>query len=210
MSVELYLIPVVHPEISPGRYANAPKYLRTRFDPNNVEPGLEDVAWAWTTYLLEDTGLLIAEVTPSQNNQLSGHSDVLHVPPLDNTINNTNQRSIVRNALEDSFIPAHWVNVGMTYREIIRTVLHIFEFHGRAVAINQGPLFRGDTLNLDLTVGDIPLGKVQALQQAADEFELDYSSVTNDTTIRQLLKVLADQFEDVSFGITGSGLELFI
>lgn len=205
MAVELYLIPVVHPGGN-----NAPKYLPTRFDPSNVEPGLENVKWAWTTYLGEDAGLLIADVTPAQDSQLAGYSDVLKVPPLDNTINNNNQRDAVRDALEGSFIPGTWVNVGMTYREVIRKVLHIFEYHARSVAINQGPLFRGDTVNLDLTVSQIPQQKRDALQQTAEEFELDYSWVTGTTTLRELLKGIADEFADEPYRVAGSGIELIV
>jgi len=206
MTVELYLLPVVTIPLNVGSY-RVPKYLPHRLNP--AEPGLEGVSWAWVSYKFEDVALLIADVTPTQDNQLAGYSDVFAVPPLDNTINNTNQRDIVRVALEDTFIPGNWVQVGMSYREIVRVILHIFIYFGFATASYGGRLFGGD-LNLDLTVADIPQAKRDALQLSADHFGLDYSGVTGSTTIRVLLKSMADQFADEPYRMAGAGIELMV
>src|SRR3990167_7129380 len=61
MTVHLYVLPVLH-LVDPNY--NVPKYLPHRFNPALI--GLENVAWAWETYLLEDISLLIADVTVSQ------------------------------------------------------------------------------------------------------------------------------------------------
>ena len=207
MSVELYLIPITHLSLGGGGSYNVPKYLPHRFNP--AEPGLEGVRWAWVTYLLEDIGFIIADVTTAQDSQLSGYSDVLVIPPLDNQITKVPQRKRVRAALEDVMIPGLWIDVGMTYREIVRTVLNLFSFHGRFVALIQGRVFDG-SLDLDMTVGDIPQAKRDKLQEAADGFGLDYSGVTGATTIRQLLKGMADQFADEPYRIAGAGLEMIV
>jgi len=55
MTVHLYVLPVLH-LVDPNY--NVPKYLPHRFNPALV--GLENVPWAWETYLLEDIALLIA------------------------------------------------------------------------------------------------------------------------------------------------------
>jgi len=208
MTVHLYVLPVLH-LVDPNY--NVPKYLPHRFNPALV--GLENVPWAWETYLLEDIALLIADVTDPQHTLLSGQADVIAVPPLDNTIANATARNRVRTVLEAASIPAGWVSVGMTYRQVVRLVICMFQFHNRLVARLQRRLF-DSSVNLDMTVSQIPEGTRTWLQDVAGEFGLDYSGVTGSTTLRDLLKLLADQMSGLLdpsiFQIAGAGLLLNI
>src|SRR3990167_6875117 len=75
----------------------------------------------------------------------------------------------------------------------------------------QGGLLDG-SINLDMTVSQIPADTRTWLQDVAGEFGLDYSGVTGSTTLRDLLKLLADQMSGLLdpsiFQIAGSGLLL--
>lgn len=197
MTQRIYILPVVH--LTAQSY-NVPKYLPHRLNPPIT--GLEGVRWSWVTYLLENMGILVADVTDAQHTLLAGQADVLVVPGLDNTIPNTAARNTVRSILETANIPGGWVNTGMTYRSVLRVVLGLFQYHNRLTAIIQRRVFDG-SLNLDMTVAQIPAAVRDRLRQAATDLELDYSWVTSATTIRQLLKGMGDQFASRSFEIGG-------
>ena len=197
MASRLYLIPVVH--LTDPKY-EVPAYLPHRLNPAII--GLEGIAWAWTTYLLEDVGLTMADVDDTQHALLSAQLDVLAVPSLDNTIANVAVRNQVRTALEAVSVPGLWVTAGMTYRSVIRVMLGMWQFHNRLVALVQHRIFDG-SVNLEMTVADIPLATRNQLQVAADGMGLDYSAVTGSTTIRQLLKGMGDQFAGTEFNIGG-------
>lgn len=187
MTVHLYVLPIVH-LIDP--LYDVPKYLPHRF--NSPLVGLENLFWALVPYQLEDVALLIADVTDAQHTLLSAQTDVIAVPPLDNTIQNATVRNRVRTVLEAANVPAGWVNVGMTYRSVVRTVISLFAYHRPVVRRLGRRLFDG-TVNLDLTVSQLPSNARDFLQASADELGLDYTGVTGATTLRDLLKLMADQ-----------------
>ena len=197
MTARLYLIPITH--LTDPTY-NVPKYLPHRHNP--ALAGLEGVRWAWETYLLEDIGLIVADVSDTQHTLLSAQVDVLAVPPLDNTIGSVAVRNQVRNVLEAVNVPGLWVTVGMSYRQVVRVILGMWQFHNRLATIIQHKIFDG-SVNLEMTVTNIPLATRNQLQVAADGLGLDYSSVTGSTTVRQLLKGMGDQFASTEFNIGG-------
>jgi len=90
----------------------------------------------------------------------------------------------------------------MTYRAILRVVLNVFAFFNRYVSKGGKVFVPGITL--DTTVGELPLIAVSLLQETADEYGLDYGWVTGSTTLRELLKGMADQFGDVEYQIGGA------
>lgn len=204
MTLQLYIIPIVH--LTNPVYI-VPKYLPHRFNPPIT--GLEGVRWAWLTYLLEDNGIIVADVSDTQNTLLTDQADVLLIPLLDNIIQNTTARNRVRSVLETANIPGTWVNTGMTYRSVLRIVLGLFQYHNRLVAIIQRRVFDG-SINLDMTVNQIPSNVRDRLQEAADGLGLDYSWVTGATTIRQLLKGMGDQYAGREFRIDGAGMSVVI
>ena len=199
MTLSLYIVPIVHIDTGNGTEFAAPKYFWGRLTEGAAE--LQGVTWAWQRYVWENHGFIVADVSAAQDTFLRGLADVLSVPGLDTTVANVSARNKVRNYLEAGNLPGTWVNTGMTYRSIVRVILGVIQFHGRAVS-KIGKLFDG-TFTLDLTVGQIPLAKLNALQAAADEMGLDTTWVTGSTTIRQLLKGIGDQFAGVQFELGG-------
>ena len=181
-----------------GEFA-APKYFYGRLTTGLA--GMEGIRWYWERFVWENHGIVAADVTDAQHALISAQTDVIAIPALDSTIPNATARNRVRNILEAGNIPGTWVTVGMTYRQIVRTVLSIWRFANRYIS-KGGWIFIGG-ITLDTTWAEIPAAAQQRLRDAAVEFGLDYSGVTGTTTIRQLLKGMADQFGDVEYQIGG-------
>lgn len=204
MTTRLYLIPVVR--LTDPIY-RIPKYLPHRYQ--TALTGLEGVMWAVEAYLFEDFFILIADTDSTQDGILSGLSDVLAVPALDNTVPNAVVRDAIRNKLEALDIPAQWVVNGMSYRTILRVVRGVFQFKNRFGILIGHQIFRAG-LTLDTTVSALS-GEVQnTLSTVATSLGLDYSGVTGSTTIRQLLYGAGNQFASQPFTINGGGLTLEI
>lgn len=200
MTIQLYVIPVVH-LVTP--VYEVPKYFPHRHNPPLA--GLEGVPWAWVTYLLEDVGIIAADVDATQDALLAGQADVVGVPPLDNAIHNATARNKVRSMLEASNVPGTWVNTGMTYRSVLRVVLGLFQFHNRVVARLSRRVWDG-SISLSTTVNQLPQPVADHLRNAADDLGLNYSAVTGTTTLRQLLLGIGQQFAAQTMTISGSGI----
>jgi hypothetical protein len=101
----------------------------------------------------------------------------------------------VQNALEARNIPAHWVSTNLTYRQVLRVVMGIFQFAQVYYRLHSLTLFRGG-VNLDTQASQIPLAERNRLQQAAQTAGLDVSGITGTTTVRQILRQLGEQWLD--------------
>ena len=199
MTWRLYIIPNVRIDLGSGKEYAGPKYFFCRL--SDGLPGMENVRWVWENYVWENNGIIAADVTDAQHTLLNAQADMIAIPALDNTIPNATARNRVRNILEAGNIPGTWVTVGMTYRQIARTVLNVFRFFNRYVS--KGGRISAAGFNLDTTWSQIPQAHQDRLRATADEFGLDYSGVTGATTIRQILKGMADQIGDVAYQIGG-------
>ncbi len=199
MTWRLYIVPITKIDTGDGTEFAAPKYFFGRL--TSGLPGMEGVQWAWERYVWESHGIIAADVSDTQHVLLNAQTDVIAIPALDNTIPNATVRNRVRNILEAGNIPGDWVDIGMTYREIVRVVLNVWRFANRYIS-KGGKIFAGG-VTLDTTWSQIPALAQQRLRDTADEFGLDYSAVTPTTTIRQILKGMADQFGEVIYTIGG-------
>lgn len=195
MALRLYLLPVVH--LTTPRH-EVPKYLPHRFSP--PLPGLEGVVWSWATYLLQDVGLAVADTTTAQHNLLNAQTDVLAVPlNLSNTFNTT-VRDRIRTLFDGWKIPSSWVVTGMTYRVVLRTMLNIWQFHNRYVG-HTGTVLFGAGITLDTTWSQLATEVQDGLTTAAASMNLDSSGLIATTTVRQILKSIADQLGDIPYTI---------
>lgn len=194
-------------EENPAFNARGPKYFDWRFDPDKDNPDADPVGivcrWSLMDYGLMDACIVVADVTPEQHDELVTHADVLALPEnIDNPIPNAGARNKVRDALELLHIPGAWVQVGITYREVLRTVLQVFQLGQRYAGITRQRLI-DIGFTLDNTVGDLPVGVRQNLAATAESFGWDISAITLSWTIRDALKHLADQWGDlpIHFGL---------
>ena len=120
---------------------------------------------------------------------------MLAIPTNLNTKLNATAVTTAETYLESIGMPAHWVSTSYTYREVLRIVGGCFLYMQRVTAI----LGRAITLTggvLGMQMQNIAADIRAAMAQAADEQGFDYSGVTATTTVRQVLKAMADAWGD--------------
>lgn len=197
MTTNLYIIPIDH--LTPSNY-NVPRYLPHRFQA--AFAGLEGVQWMWSTYLLGDVGIIVCDVNAAQDAILSARPGVFPIPNIDATVPNTNVRNQIRTGLEDAFVPGNWVNTGMAYRAIMRTVGGEFDYHGRVVGTLSAKLFDG-TKTLATTISQCSTAQQEAFISAASDLGLTYSA-TGATTLRALIRGMGEQHSATPYVISGN------
>jgi hypothetical protein len=202
MAIRLYLGPIEEVPTSTGS-ARGPKYFAWRFDPD--PPALlAGVTWEMRDFGLEPTALIATDVTTAQHQSLAAQGDVTAIPAnLDNTVGAANLAT-VQAALENLHIPADAVTGATTYRQIVRGVLGIFgvaqRFNGR---LGQNGRLFPIGITLSTVLSDLSLNVRNELQAAAEDLSYDYSSLTLQSTLRDVLKVIATQAPPTSMlGVT--------
>lgn len=187
MTIRYYVMPV-----SREGSIRGPKYFRW---PRNGNPTGIACRWNMIDYGLIDQAIVVADVTAAQNTTLAANSDVLAIPiNVDSKLNAT-AVSAAETYLEGIGMPAHWVTTSHTYRAVLRIVAGTFLYMQRVTAL----LGRSITLTggvLGVQMQNIAADIRAAMQQAADEQGFDYSGVMATTTVRQVLKAMADAWGD--------------
>lgn len=176
MPARLYLMPMA----ADGRY---PKYLAD----------LEGLSSAGMDYGAEPVFLVcVRDVPDSVHATLAAYPDVTALPlNLDAQIGA--QLGQVQTALESLNLPAQWVQATFTYRQVARIVAAIFQFMQRCHGLGFPRLLEG-TVTLNTRFNQLPQVSRQRLLQAAESMQFDTSSLAGTSTIRQILKAMADQW----------------
>lgn len=187
MAKRFYIVP----KVDNGAGGFDPKYI--------VEMGLQSGA---IDYGLEDTFLIGAEVTTEQHQELASQLDAIAIPAnLDSNIGLT-ALSTVKDKLEGLHVPADWVTTNHTYRQVLRLVgklfLYMQRFHGRELR-----KFFESGITLGTRVNQLTQAQRNAMTDAAESLGLSIAGITNTMTLRQALKILADQMPSFTlFGET--------
>lgn len=200
MAFRLYIVPVI--AFGPHN-ARAPKYFQDgTIDLSQYPDGFA----SYIDYPSASSGNLMvaADLTASDDNLVIGKADAFGLP-FDLAPNlNAGQVTSVQNKLESINVPAGWVNTSLTWIFVLRTVLGMFSFLQRFVeryaAVNGGvilDIFSGRSLSS--TFSSLPLAVRTALTDAANSFNLDTSGITGASTLRQILKIMADQFTTTQY-----------
>jgi hypothetical protein len=145
------------------------------------------VAWSMVDH--EDTAICWLGATQAQMDSIAANADAWVVPPLDNLVDD----AATEVALEAQGIPAQWVRLPMTYRQVLRIVVGMAQLQQRAAG--QGVRLRLRA-NRGSTISMLPVAQRLALAQASDSLGLDRSTVTQGTTVRAALRVLGQQFAE--------------
>ena len=144
-------------------------------------------------YGLEPTMLVVAEVSAAENTSISGNVDVTTVPAnLDALLNGAGVTG-AKNALEALNIPAGWVDTSLSWRNVLRVTAQMFQFAQRLSNTGATQLFpSGVTLSTQFSA--LPAAYQQALLDSANSFGWNTSSLSGTSTMRVILKTLADQW----------------
>jgi len=161
--------------------------------------------WAMIDYGSINECVVCADVTTANHTSLIAHSDVLAIPVnIDSTLT-VSARNSARNFCETYNIPGGWINTGMTYRYVLRIITAFFLYLQRVYGI------LGHSINfpsgwMDLQYQQIPADIQAAMLQAAVEQGFDTSGLQPTTTIRIILKFMADEWgaTPILFGIGAS------
>lgn len=188
MSFRLYIVP----KVGSGAFHDAfrPKYFSSQDGFFAVAPAFQSVDYGFEPWMIVG-----ADLPFSDDTAVVAQPDCFALP-FDLSVNlTTAQVTNVKNKLEAINVPAGWVTTGLTWIEVVRSVLGIFSFMQRLTAMLAAPLFTGG-VTLATTISQLPQAIVTALQDAATSFGLSTAGVTGATTLRAVLKSLADQFGD--------------
>jgi len=162
----------------------------TRQDP--FEPKYLPSTGSWASCALGGSAIVYWQnVTQAELSTLQADSSCLVVPPLDNTIG-AGALNTVKSELEALDIPAQWVQVGMTYRTVLRVVVGMSQLTQRM----SGILGVNVTIpgNLNRTISQLPANYQTALYQACSELGIDSSEILSSTTLREALRNFGQQF----------------
>lgn len=160
--------------------------------------------WESSRFGDENTYLVyVRDIDATTSATLSGDAAVTVIPPLANTIQSVSVRDTVRGKLEALNVPAGWVVVGMSYQTVLHYTFAFFQILQRWVGLGGGTVFTGG-VTLDTQFGSLGATAQQRIRDVAASFGMDSSGITSTTTLRTILKTLADQYTQplVIAGIT--------
>lgn len=140
--------------------------------------------------------IVSADVSDALDKAAQGQADVIRIPDNLNATIGTNLAK-VQSQLEAINIPADWITASMTYRTVVRTITQMFLFMNRFAGINgvTVPLLT-DLLPLDTPFSSLSKLNQDRLYKTGASFSLD-TSTWSTSTLRQILKNIADQFAKV-------------
>lgn len=162
------------------------------------------VAGACSTFGFQGDCLCAADVSNADDTAIAAEADVLKVPDnLDATLG-AGAVATVQAALEAREIPSQWVTGAFTYRRLIRIINAMFAFVTRFAAVNSfiQPLLSG-LVTLDTTFASLSAANRQRLLDTAASFSFNTDGFTGASTMRQILKGVADQWGEREFQLGG-------
>lgn len=201
MAFRLYIVPVVGTgaKSDPRR----PKY----FTDGTIAASS---VWSAMDYGFEPWMVVGADLSTSDDNLIVGKVDALALP-FDLAPNLTSQQvTNVQSKLETANIPAGWVNNTLSWLTVVRTVLGMFSFlqrygviYGDTNGTVAPSLFAGG-VTLSTTFGSLPQAVQNAMVSAAQSFGISTAGLTAGTTLRVILKALADNFQGQQYNFNGT------
>ena len=202
MAIELFLLPMAQIDRGWGPRWDI-KYIDTitptgpsgmiRYQPNEAD---SDV-------------IALIEASQSDLNSVASQLDVTRLATRDNldTPINAGQATAAKAIFEAAFIPGLFINAGDTRREVIRGVVGMFLFSQRMTG-RFGTGWRKRAQDLGITFASTWTTFPQALKDefidVRDSFGWEGNlGITGTSTLRDIMKVVSDQFEDTPIFIAG-------
>lgn len=180
----------------------------TKLDPRRPKYAADaesrDIPWAMMDFGAEPLCLFSADIPDDLHAQFAAQPDVLALPlNLDQAIGA--QLTTVQNALESRNIPAQWILDTHTYRQVIRIVAQLCQFLQRLNGLTASRLFKSG-ITLDTRFNQLSVTMRQLLVDAATSFNYNTSSLSGTSTLRNILKTMADQWSQIEMFIGGRAL----
>lgn len=185
----LYVIPIIGSGsgVADPRH---PKYVN--------EAGL---TWSMYDYGQIPWSLCAADVTPAQHGALVANADVTAFPAdLATTVGAG--LATVQAALEAARLPAGWVTAGTSYSVVARTVAGLMQFAQRYTGLTGQELVPS-TINLNTQFGSLTAQRQADLTATANSLSYNTAGLQPTTTLRAILKNLADQWGSRGFVLGG-------
>lgn len=197
MAERLYIVPVIG-DGSSKTNARRPKY----FADGTIHPS----SYSALDYGFEPWMLVEANLGAADDATVVSEPDAFALP-FDLTANLTaGQVSNVQTKLDAINVPSGWVNTSLTWAQVVKTVVGVFSFIQRFAAVyarNTGthPSLFGGAVTLDSTFASLPAEVRTAMLSAATSFSIDTSSLSGASTLRTILKTMADSFSNQTFSL---------
>jgi hypothetical protein len=143
-----------------------------------------------------NTTIVVADVDGSQHSTIDTDPETLSAPEYIDANIQQSEVSAWESYLEARGIPADWMSPSLTWREVLRTVVHQFRFTQRYYGQGGSMDWAGLGINLNTQWKDLPEADFKTpFLDAANTFGFDTSFIRNNTLVRNLIKNIADQFE---------------
>lgn len=192
MATRLYIVPVV----GTGTKSNprTPKYF--------TDGTITSTSWTANVYGFEPWAIVAADLSPADDTIIVNEPDAFALPFDLSPLLTAPQVTNVQAKLEAANIPSGWVNTSLTWTLVVRTVLGMFEFfqrysgiYAKQTGLVPTSLFTGG-VTLDSTFGSLPSANQNALTGSAQSFGISTAGLTASTTMRTILKAMADNFQN--------------
>jgi hypothetical protein len=125
---------------------------------------------------------------------VSANPDVVRLPDALDTVVSTAELPGLQAYLEAARIPADWIGVHHTWREVVRGVLQIFLFAQRYGGEAHGPPLFDGVVTLDAPLSAIPAATRHALRKAAELQGYDTAVLRPHVSLRRVLRALSLQW----------------
>lgn len=191
MALNVYLVP----KIGTGTIDDP---FRGKYFDDLASAGIGSVAAI--NYGTEPAVLIAANSTPAAlHSTISADPACVAVPALSQTVGA--QVATVQTRLEQFNVPAQWVTSGMSYGSVCRYVAIFFLIcQVLTERLGRSRLF-GGAVTLATQWNQLPAGVRQDLLALAAELNFDTTGMSGSTTLRAILKALADQWPALSIPV---------
>jgi hypothetical protein len=202
MTVRFYVMPMVLVDAG-GQLMHLPKYFPRSYTesvgvqvpitgpPLEPEAALAGVDKHVVDQGIADVCLCAADVDAAQHSVLNGKADVDMIPVnLDNQIGANLDTTKTR--MRTWNIPANWLTVTTTWRELVRGIFAIFQVGQALDGAGQVRLFP-EGVTLQTTIGALDPTYRSILLGAIDGKGYDRTSITDSSTMEDLMEVLTSQ-----------------
>jgi len=177
-----------------------PTILNNELDPNKPPTWHPKYAASFPRWSMVDYGTerhcvcCIKDVTTSVHLALTANADVLGTPANIDKLLTQGAVDKIQAHLEPLFIPADWINTSRTYRQVIKTLIALFQFNQRWNSLSGGSSPFKEGLDLTTQYNQLPAIAQNRAKECFDSLGIDRTSLTATSTIREILKTFAQGF----------------